>query len=432
MLRFHRTGEKNLFEWVGIVQHTAVKSLYKSASFTDLDRKNLIPYCYPTDEPMSGPLSYVFRFKASDGNFYNAFCLLDQTSFQLRDLDTNQQCCICMITQYYHFRVFEDILKVIRSLLLHSLSAVDHFLDALRKQPSSITTIPSLTAFFGATITREAHLKDVSQTALSCVPIHSIGLLMTALMTDTSVIVVSSDLSQLSQFCYSLVALISPLQWHHLFMPVLPMMYLESIQSPAPFIAGLHRLLAPKVADCDVEGHILVDIDHKTVTANGLEPFPGWVQQLMASLKTGSPAELKMFMVSLICTALGVQTANSHRTTVKRINAALQAEKLAMTSFAGVLMNSRTMKSLVDAIKEPNIPAEYTRLLAMGNTSLVTSPAIQEIAEFPLKKVAVKKSQSYQFSAAQDKFPPSQSMPTMQSGAQIGETDSSSSHHSIE
>ena len=211
-------------------------------------------------------------------------------------------------------------------------------------------------------------------------------------------------------------------------------MYLESIQSPAPFIAGLHRLLAPKVADCDVEGHILVDIDNRTVTSNGLKPFPVWAQQLIASMKTGTPAELKMFMVSLICNALGVQTANSHRTTIKRINAALQTEKLDMSSFAGVLMNSRTMKSLVDALKEPNIPAEYTRLLAMGNTSMVTSPAIQQLAEFPLKrKVAfVKKSQSYQFESGQEKFPPSQSMPAIQQGGQVGDTDSSSSHQSGE
>lgn len=413
MLRFYRPGDKNLFEWAGIIQKDVTKPLFKSNAFSEADLKYLRHFCYPTEEPISGPLSYVFRFRSSKDVFYNVFCLLDQTSFQLRDLDTNQQCCICMITQYCHFDVFEDILKVIRSLLLHSVASVEHFLETLSKNPQSISTISSLNALIYNPITRDAHIKEMTHMALSLIPVSKLGRLIIALLTDTPVVIISSDLSKFSKFCYSFTSLIHPLEWHHLFLPILPSSYLESIQTPAPFIVGLHKLQLEKAMSGDVEGHVMIDIDSSEVSFIGLEPVPAWTGQLASNFKTGSHAEIKTFIVQLLCHALGVHTANSHRTTIKRINYALETVTADARSFIGTMIHSRTMQNLLDAIKAPNVPVEYARLLAMGNTSAVTSLAVQEIAEFPLKKVAFGRSASLQFPTPAPHVKASQSMPHM-------------------
>lgn len=319
-----------------------------------------------------------------------------------------------MITEYCHFNVFEDILKVIRSLLLHSVASVEHFLETLSKNPRSISTISSLNALIYNPMPRDAHIKEMAQLALSLIPVSKLGRLIIALLTDTPVVIISSDLSKFSKFCYSFTSLIHPLEWHHLFLPILPSSYLESIQTPAPFIVGLHKFQVEKAMSGDVEGHVMLDIDTSDVSFVGLEPIPAWTGQLSSNLKTSSPAEIKMFIVQLLCHALGVHTANSHRTTIRRINTALQTVSADPRSFIGTLIHSRTMQSLLDAIKAPNVPVEYARLVAMGNTSAITSIAVQEIAEFPLqKKVAFARSASLQFPNAAPRVKASQSMPHM-------------------
>jgi hypothetical protein len=387
MIRFFRPGEEKFFHWIGIVQRGTVKTLIQISPFSETDLRSVAQFCYPTLDPISGPLSYVFRFKSSDGNFYNGFCLLDQTSFQLRDLDTNQQCCICIISQYYHFTVFEDILKVLRSLLLHGLVSAKHFLEVLKNSPQSLTSIPSLSALFAGGIPYERHLRPLVQTALDILPMPEVARLVIALLTDTPVIVVSTNLSLLTTFCYSLAGLIAPLQWFHLFAPVLPSNALETIQSPAPFIVGLHRVLMPKIVLSEIESHILVDLDEVQLVATGLDALPGWVGHLVAELKGGSIAELNMFIVLLICNAIGVQPANSPRTTLKRILTGLESVDLDLACFTGCLFTSRTVQPLLDGLREVIVPPQYARLLAMGNTSQVTSPAIQELDAFPQKKV---------------------------------------------
>jgi hypothetical protein len=378
MLQFARMGTGPLFEWSGIVQRTHVKPLSESSPLSNADLRGLIQFCFPTPEPMSGPLFFVFRLKLSGHGFSNVFCLLDQTSFQLRDLDVNQQCCLCLISPFYHFAVFSALLKAVRSLLFTGFAAAQRFLEMLRSSPRQVTAVPELAALYSAASSRDAELARVSAGALLRLPVAALGRLLIGLLTDTPIIIVSSCLSVLSTFAYGLVGLLAPLEWPHLFAPVLPASCLRSIHCPTPYIVGIHRLLVPPIAGCEVEPHLFVDLDDGRVAPSGLPELPAWAAALAGG---GALASLP---VRVMCGAAGVQPASAPRTTARRVAGALAANPPDALSFAGLLFQSATMRPLVDALRQPAPPPALARFFA-GPGGL-TSPAMQRIDEFPARK----------------------------------------------
>lgn len=432
MLRFYHTYDPHIFKWVGVVQRKIIKPLFSKGFFTSSDLKLLIQFCYPLDEPLAGPLSYVFRYKPSDGEFYNVFCLLDQTSYQFTDLDVNQQCCICIITSYYHFDIYEDLLKIIRSLLLNSITSVENFLSTLYSSPQNIGAVSSLNKYRSSLPSNDSILTNITKDALSIMSVQALGRVVVGMLTDTPIIVVSSDLSKLSRFCYAILALIYPLEWHLLFAPILPLSLLESVQSPAPFIVGLPRKLIPKVSNCDIEGHILLDIDDQIMNVNGLSNLPKWVINKINSLNNGSLIEFRQFMMSMLCTALGIQTANTPQTTIKRINVARKNIKFEPNTFSFNLVSSRTLQNLFDILQERSLPADFSRLISLGNTSRVTSLAVQDLEEFPLKSSAMAKSKSLCFREGNDSVNKSPSLPALPSKPVNDSTSDDSSQQQVQ
>jgi len=82
--------------------------------------------------------------------------------------------------------------------------------------------------------------------------------LLSALLTERRVLVVSDYPSKLAQAAYAMRAMLSlrsegcpaaVLDWHHVFIPVLPATLLSMLDAPLPFIIGLKRYLLRKVDD---------------------------------------------------------------------------------------------------------------------------------------------------------------------------------------
>lgn len=454
MLRFFKPNDKELFRWCGVIQSNVIKSLYSNCEFAPNDIKSLIQFCFPTDQQISGPLYFVFRFRSSKGQFYNAFALLDQTSFQLKDMDTNQQSVICLISEFYHPKVFEEILKAVRSLLLHSIQTTERFLKAAVENLDS-STIPSLSKLYyyhnfnhfdtlsnpkeqneqlkkyKSYLSNDLFITSIVKLPLQLLSPVKIGRIIVALLTDTPIIVISSDLSKLSTFCFSIVALIYPLAWHHIFAPVLPIDLIDSVSSPAPFIVGLHRSLVQKAMNCDIEGHLLIDVDENgcTFSERNLPSISPYATQLIARLDKNaalSPhinphhpravfpnpldtADFRMLIVLLICTFLGIQPANNKEITIKRIVNALDNSKFDTNTFAFSLLQSRTLRTFFDAIHEPKVPTEFLTMVSLANTSRITSLAIQTIDDFPVSKKrfnSVQRSKSLQIQTSNDKLLP--------------------------
>ncbi|XP_020625172.1 myotubularin-related protein 13-like isoform X2 [Orbicella faveolata] len=90
--------------------------------------------------------------------------------------------------------------------------------------------------------------------------IHNMLSLFSAALTENKILFYSSSYSQLTHATQSMLALMYPLKFSYVFIPILPSALLEFLSAPTPYIMGVHEsykdTLAPDLADV-----ILVDID---------------------------------------------------------------------------------------------------------------------------------------------------------------------------
>ncbi|XP_074660812.1 myotubularin-related protein 13-like [Tubulanus polymorphus] len=87
--------------------------------------------------------------------------------------------------------------------------------------------------------------------------------LFTATLTDHKILFLSQSYSRLTDACHALTALIYPLKYSYVYIPVLPSSLLEVLNTPTPFMAGVHAMHRLEVSELlDV---IIVDLDGGSV-----------------------------------------------------------------------------------------------------------------------------------------------------------------------
>lgn len=335
ILQYFQKENQDLYVWGGVIQSNMVKTLYSNGDMFPDDIRMLPDYSFAFLEPISAPNTFVFRFKSTNGFYYNAFCLLDQTSFQLKQMVPNQQCVICIISFYFHFEAFEEILTLLRSILLRNVSHASKFLETYLYNISSITSIESK-------LTSSPHQLYFVFSKIS--PIN-LAQILVAILCDISIIIVSSDLNLLSRFCFALLSSIRPLEWKLLFIPILPSSLFETLQSPSPYIVGLHSSLFDKIQSIYIDDHVLINIDDNILEYNSSIPLPKWVVPHSNLLSNLSQKSIGFFIINAICSALGVQPSNSAQVTAKRILSAKKQHRFDNNSFESFFIASLTLKS---------------------------------------------------------------------------------------
>ena len=96
--------------------------------------------------------------------------------------------------------------------------------------------------------------------------------LLSLLLSETSVVLLSSSLHLLSPLVESLSALLHPLRWPYIYIPLLPLSLADFFQAPQPFLIGapssMAALLPPDAS------YAVVDCDRDAVRLHSLPPSP--------------------------------------------------------------------------------------------------------------------------------------------------------------
>jgi hypothetical protein len=116
-----------------------------------------------------------------------------------------------------------------------------------------------------------------------------IARLLTALLNERQVIVVSSSISKLTPTMDSALALLYPFEWEHEYVPLLPCSALHYIHAPIPYFIGVPRALLPPVSQLPSEA-LLFDLDGA----------PALVEQDGASPLTELPTRVVRKLVLLL------------------------------------------------------------------------------------------------------------------------------------
>jgi hypothetical protein len=97
--------------------------------------------------------------------------------------------------------------------------------------------------------------------------IPNIVTLFEYMLSESRIILLSSHTAMLHLASQALVALMYPLQWSGIFVPVLPGRLIQMIEAPVPYIVGIERRY--ENFDYPDDDFVLVDLDHDTIESTG-------------------------------------------------------------------------------------------------------------------------------------------------------------------
>lgn len=149
--------------------------------------------------------------------------------------------------------------------------------------------------------------------------IHNALTLLCAVLTDQKILFRSNSLSRLSDSCFALRALLYPFDYPHTYVPVLPELLIEYLESPTPYVMGVLNSVRIRNADLDA---IVVDLDIGAVYVPPSINIPS-LPELLAQRLISS---LQMVMYPGLATAddawkVGHPPFPSHEIQDKRIRA---------------------------------------------------------------------------------------------------------------
>ncbi|KAJ8376182.1 hypothetical protein SKAU_G00067620 [Synaphobranchus kaupii] len=117
--------------------------------------------------------------------------------------------------------------------------------------------------------------------------------LYASMLHERRIIITSSKLSTLTACVHGSAAMLYPMYWQHIFIPVLPPHLLDYCCAPMPYLIGVHLSLLERVKSRSLEDVVILNVDTNTLESpsDDLQNLPGdVVSTLKGKLKKQSTA----------------------------------------------------------------------------------------------------------------------------------------------
>ncbi|XP_018404533.1 PREDICTED: DENN domain-containing protein 1A [Cyphomyrmex costatus] len=118
----------------------------------------------------------------------------------------------------------------------------------------------------------------------SAVDSHNMMMIFASMLYERRIIFISKRLSRLSACVQACNALIYPMIWQHIYIPVLPLSLIDYLLAPMPFLIGVPTQTLQKVPKSDLGEVVILDADNNTIESpfQDLESLP---QDVVTNLK---------------------------------------------------------------------------------------------------------------------------------------------------
>ncbi|KYN29753.1 DENN domain-containing protein 1A, partial [Trachymyrmex cornetzi] len=118
----------------------------------------------------------------------------------------------------------------------------------------------------------------------SAVDSYNMMMIFASMLYERRIIFISKRLSRLSACVQACNALIYPMIWQHIYIPVLPLSLIDYLLAPMPFLIGVPTLTLQKVPKSDLGEVVILDADSNTIESpfQDLESLP---QDVVTNLK---------------------------------------------------------------------------------------------------------------------------------------------------
>ncbi|XP_059584415.1 DENN domain-containing protein 1B isoform X3 [Alligator mississippiensis] len=236
--------------------------------FGDQEVLNSVPkFCFPFD---------IERVSQNQVGQHFTFVLTDIESkqrFGFCRLTSGGKACLCILSYLPWFEVYYKLLNTLADYL-----DKEQHLYFITPDVTGLPTIPesrNLTEYFVA------------------VDVNNMLQLYASMLHERRIIITSSKLSTLTACVHGSAALIYPMYWQHIYIPVLPPHLLDYCCAPMPYLIGVHLSLIEKVKNRSLDDVVLLNVDTNTLETpfNDLNNLPSEVvSALKNKLKKQSTA----------------------------------------------------------------------------------------------------------------------------------------------
>ncbi|KAI9913174.1 hypothetical protein PsorP6_005037 [Peronosclerospora sorghi] len=220
---------------------------------------------------------------------------LEQVLQETEGLEVYVPVGICIISRYPILDTLKQRLDLLHTALQHD----EAYLSDANWLPSAAQMTELLCPFdFNAAMTSQEDVTSVStlnnyvdfsmEELFTCLSINNIVALVTCMMLERQIVLISSHYSVLTAVGETLKSLIAPLKWSHVFAPILPKSMLECLQCPTPYLFGVHASYRTELHEmleregCG-DGIVVVDLDADTMSLPDRPQLPESIHRPLTS-----------------------------------------------------------------------------------------------------------------------------------------------------
>lgn len=247
--------------------------------------QTLTKFCFPF---------YVDSLTVSQVGQHFTFVLTDIDSkqrFGFCRLSSGAKSCFCILSYLPWFEVFYKLLNILADYTTKQQeSQWNELLETLHRLPipdPGVSVHLNVHSYFTVPDTRELPSIPENRNLTEyfvAVDVNNMLHLYASMLYERRILIICSKLSTLTACIHGSAAMLYPMYWQHVYIPVLPPHLLDYCCAPMPYLIGIHFSLMEKVRNMALEDVVILNVDTNTLETpfDDLQSLPN---DVISSLK---------------------------------------------------------------------------------------------------------------------------------------------------
>ncbi|XP_033845372.1 DENN domain-containing protein 1A isoform X2 [Periophthalmus magnuspinnatus] len=207
-------------------------------------------------------------------------------------LSSGAHTCYCILSYLPWFEVFYKLLNIIADYTIKGQeSPLQELLVSLHTLPIQEPGVPvhlGMHSFFTVPDIRELPSIPENRNLTEyfvAVDVNNMLHLYASMLYERRVLICCSKLSTLTACVHGSAAMLYPMHWQHVYIPVLPQHLLDYCCAPMPYLIGVHSSLMEKVRGMSLDDVVILNVDTNTLETpyEDLQSLPN---DVVSSLKS--------------------------------------------------------------------------------------------------------------------------------------------------
>ncbi|XP_019962261.1 DENN domain-containing protein 1A isoform X3 [Paralichthys olivaceus] len=255
--------------------------------YTDQETLQTLPkFCFPfsMDSPTVNQVGQNFTFVLTD--------IESKQRFGFCRLSSGAHTCYCILSYLPWFEVFYKLLNILADYTIKGQeSQWQELLVSLHLLPIPEPGVPvhlGVHSFFTVPDTRELPSIPENRNLTEyfvAVDVNNMLHLYASMLYERRILICCSKLSTLTACVHGSAAMLYPMHWQHVYIPVLPQHLIDYCCAPMPYLIGVHSSMMERVRGLALDDVVVLNVDTNTLETpyNDLESLPN---DVIVSLKS--------------------------------------------------------------------------------------------------------------------------------------------------